>query len=510
MTDRQQLRMTWRELPASIHRAVEGILDGPVVEATSQPNSYSPGSADRVRAENGNRAFVKAVCRERNADTYDLHRRELAVLRMLPGSLPAPRLLGAVEDRDWVALIIEDVDGAHPGETPTESEVSAVLSALEAMPAVRGLDAWGGLPEARTELAAAFTRWGSIRSGGESVALPASAREHLDELERLAEGAAAALEGDHLLHLDLRSDNILFDRAGRTWLVDWPGAGVGARWFDALTFLLDARMHGSAIDAEQIIAVNPLFTDATDGDIDAVLSGMAAYFFDSARSPAPANMPTLRAFQYDEGVAALVWLGQRRGWDSTARERPWPSTGRPAVQLVRLDPAAIDALAAEDILLADALAPFPLGSFFVEPSSAHTWRYRSAQIAASPSDADWITRVIYDPDRGIAVGQGGFHGPPDAAGMVEVGYAVDPRYRRQGYARAALVALIERARVEPSVTVVRATIRPDNTPSRNLIAQFGFVEVGEQWDDEDGLETIFELVIVSSPLDREVAATVEP
>jgi [ribosomal protein S5]-alanine N-acetyltransferase len=41
--------------------------------------------------------------------------------------------------------------------------------------------------------------------------------------------------------------------------------------------------------------------------------------------------------------------------------------------------------------------------------------------------------------------------------------------------------------------VVRASIRPDNTASRALVAQFRFVEVGEQWDDEDGLETIFEL-----------------
>jgi len=70
---------------------------------------------------------------------------------------------------------------------------------------------------------------------------------------------------------------------------------------------------------------------------------------------------------------------------------------------------------------------------------------------------------------------------------------VDAAYRRQGYARAALTALLHRASLEPSVTVVRATISPDNLPSRALIAQFGFVEVGEQWDDEDGLETIFEL-----------------
>jgi len=43
------------------------------------------------------------------------------------------------------------------------------------------------------------------------------------------------------------------------------------------------------------------------------------------------------------------------------------------------------------------------------------------------------------------------------------------------------------------VHTVRASIRPDNVASRALVAQYGFVEVGEQWDDEDGLETVFEV-----------------
>jgi ribosomal-protein-alanine N-acetyltransferase len=91
------------------------------------------------------------------------------------------------------------------------------------------------------------------------------------------------------------------------------------------------------------------------------------------------------------------------------------------------------------------------------------------------------------------VGRAGFHGPPDVTGMVEVGYAIDPVFRRQGYARAALVALLKWAKDDASIVTVRATISPDNLASRALVAQYGFVEVGEQWDDEDGLETIFEV-----------------
>jgi len=93
----------------------------------------------------------------------------------------------------------------------------------------------------------------------------------------------------------------------------------------------------------------------------------------------------------------------------------------------------------------------------------------------------------------VAVGRAGFHGLPDAAGIVEVGYAINPAHRRRGYARAALESLLERAARDPGVHTVRATIRPDNTASRDLVVQYDFVAVGEQWDDEDGQEIVFEV-----------------
>jgi RimJ/RimL family protein N-acetyltransferase len=77
--------------------------------------------------------------------------------------------------------------------------------------------------------------------------------------------------------------------------------------------------------------------------------------------------------------------------------------------------------------------------------------------------------------------------------MVEIGYAVDPAYRRRGCARAALEALLQRAAREPRVRTARVTISPGNVPSYQLASQYGFTEVGEQWDDEDGLEIIYEV-----------------
>ena len=44
------------------------------------------------------------------------------------------------------------------------------------------------------------------------------------------------------------------------------------------------------------------------------------------------------------------------------------------------------------------------------------------------------------------------------------------------------------------------SISPDNEASLATINGFGFVHVGEQWDEEDGTELIFELSPLQTPL----------
>ena len=173
---------------------------------------------------------------------------------------------------------------------------------------------------------------------------------------------------------------------------------------------------------------------------------------------------------------------------------PQPSgEGGRQIRIVQLDAATLAALADGDLEAASRTSPVALTPYLVDAGCRRLWRRRADQVVTDPSSQAWITGVIWDLERQVAVGRAGFHGPPDDAGMVEVGYAVDPAYRRRGYARAALEALLDRAAREPDVRVVRATISPDNNASRSLVEKYGFVENGEQWDDEDGLEIIFEV-----------------
>jgi RimJ/RimL family protein N-acetyltransferase len=162
------------------------------------------------------------------------------------------------------------------------------------------------------------------------------------------------------------------------------------------------------------------------------------------------------------------------------------------VRLELIPAAAMSALLEGDLAGARGITGLPLTPFFTDERAQWLWRYRVEQIARDPGAQRWIVRAAVDVSSGEVVGHAGFHGPPDGAGMVEVGYSTDPALRRRGYARAMLRALLRWAAQEPPVRIVRASISPDNVASLATVARFGFARVGEQRDEDDGLELIFE------------------
>ena len=173
-----------------------------------------------------------------------------------------------------------------------------------------------------------------------------------------------------------------------------------------------------------------------------------------------------------------------------------PSARRgPAVSIVQLSRETLDALADGDLERARATSPVELTDWLGGEECRGVWRRRSRQTAVVPADLPWVTGVVRDEQTGRSVGRAGFHAAPDADGMLEVGYAIDPDQRRRGYARAALALMVGRARAEPGVVVLRATASPTNAPSLALFHEHPFLEVGEQWDDEDGLELVHEMPV---------------
>jgi RimJ/RimL family protein N-acetyltransferase len=89
-------------------------------------------------------------------------------------------------------------------------------------------------------------------------------------------------------------------------------------------------------------------------------------------------------------------------------------------------------------------------------------------IAESP--AWWIHQIVVD---GTVVGDIGFHGPPGADGIVEIGYSVVPAWRRRGVASRACDLILQLA-WQDGAEIVLAETDHDNVASQAVLLGSGF------------------------------------
>jgi ribosomal-protein-alanine N-acetyltransferase len=79
----------------------------------------------------------------------------------------------------------------------------------------------------------------------------------------------------------------------------------------------------------------------------------------------------------------------------------------------------------------------------------------------------------------LAIGNGGFKGPPDADGTIEIGYSVLEEYQRRGYASEAVGALIAWGFAQPGVRRVIAETFPELIGSIGVLGKLGFKRIGD-------------------------------
>lgn len=76
------------------------------------------------------------------------------------------------------------------------------------------------------------------------------------------------------------------------------------------------------------------------------------------------------------------------------------------------------------------------------------------------------------------VGSGGYFGPPDCNGVVEIGYSVLPEWQRRGYATEIVNALVSHAYSFENTKSIIAHTSPENEASKKVLISNGFREVG--------------------------------
>lgn len=127
----------------------------------------------------------------------------------------------------------------------------------------------------------------------------------------------------------------------------------------------------------------------------------------------------------------------------------------------------------------------------LENSGPLAWRV--PQVKADPSCNKWFVRFIVLKESKEIIGSTSFHGVPDENGMMEIGLGIEEPFRNQGFAREALVGMWRWVSTQPDVKTLRYTVSPENLPSIAVINYFGFEYKGQQMDDVDGPENIYEL-----------------
>jgi [ribosomal protein S5]-alanine N-acetyltransferase len=143
--------------------------------------------------------------------------------------------------------------------------------------------------------------------------------------------------------------------------------------------------------------------------------------------------------------------------------------------LVDADLQSPEALAR--LLGASVPASWPPGEY--DRSAMEFFRPR---LSENPDAVGWygwyaVHRPVAPPVA-VLIGSGGYFGPPDTDGVVEIGYSVVPESRALGIATELVQALVSRAFSVPEVVRVIAHTSPANLGSVTVLERCGFSVVG--------------------------------
>ncbi len=310
------VRLPYDGVPAPVRAWVEDTLGSPVVDMVEQVGGMSPGCATRLTCADGTRAFVKAVGAALNPDTPGLFRREVGVLEHIGAHDLWARLLASYDDGDWVALLIEDVEGRHP-DFSDEAELGAVLDGTDRLSEVlQGLDVPATVD--LVDVGLVLGKWADTLD-----TLPdAPAQAPVPEWLRtdpygwagvLREQAARPMP--HVSHWDIRVDNLLRRPGGEIVFVDWGAAARGPAWADPLLARLE-RMDEPWFDTS--IDSSPALVEAGEEAVTAFLAGFGAHLAVRSLVAVDVNLPTLNDFRIRESRRMLDAVARRTGRPSSA------------------------------------------------------------------------------------------------------------------------------------------------------------------------------------------------
>jgi Phosphotransferase enzyme family len=260
-----------------------------------QSSGYTVAYHGIAELADGTTAFVKAAT---EPVTAEFIRDEQRVLGALEGPF-LPDVL-AMDEEDPPLLVLEDLRAAHWPPPWDEAKIDAVRETLAAVAATTPP---GVVPAVGSQRDRLVTGWAEIEAGpapflSMRVCSPEWLAEALPALRHASE--TAPIDGDGLLHLDVRSDNLCIADRGAV-LVDWNHACIGNPDLDLAAWLPSLRLEGGP-EPQQLLPGAAGFA--------ALLAG---FFGSRAGLPPPPTAPQVRPFQLAQLRISLTWAARELG-----------------------------------------------------------------------------------------------------------------------------------------------------------------------------------------------------
>ncbi len=310
------VRISYADVPPNVTRWVEETLGSAVVSSADQVGGMSPGCAARLVCADGTRAFVKAVGADLNPHTPILFRREIAVLNLIGEHPLWARLRASYDDGDWVALILEDIEGSHP-DLADDTVMGQLLEAADELGVIlaertvhgatgRGGGYDAGLTDQHTifhQFAATLDDLAACPGAPVPEWVRAEAGSWAARTRGLAEHAMTTL-----VHYDIRIDNLLRRPTGEIVFLDWGAAGVGPDWLDPLLARLE-RVDQDWFDAS--LASSAPLARIGDDAVTTWLVGIGTHLAVRTVTAVDVNLPTLQEFRRTESARFLGAAARR-------------------------------------------------------------------------------------------------------------------------------------------------------------------------------------------------------
>ncbi len=315
-------RPSFGSLPQGVGEAVAR-LAGAEVERAHPPvrSGFGGAFAGLLDLADGRRVFVKAAGPTTPHLVTALAREGVLLPHLVPLRC-ATRLVGggaADAGGGWQVLVLEALDGTQPGGPWTAPDAAAAHEAcveIASLPvgAVAAMPLVGIREDLREAEAAATSALADLADGARTwpTGHVRVTRRAAGELARLSSSVLDATDGEHLVHLDVRPDNLVREPDGAMRVVDWNQAVRGAPWVDLVSLWPLQHHHG--VDVRRL-ALSPLLEGVADDAVDAFLAFLVGFMLRNVDAPPPPGCTEgLRAHAVFFSDTAVRLLADRRRW----------------------------------------------------------------------------------------------------------------------------------------------------------------------------------------------------